>query len=80
MATFEECAAAAEAVGWDVTTDEVDQAVSQHKGKSLHGLRNDLQVALLQFEQNGARGVDLANEIDALRIAVAVRAYQEANG
>jgi prefoldin subunit 5 len=79
MATFDDCAAAAEAVGWDVTTSEVDEALARYKA-TLDELRRSLQTLNDKFEANGARGVDLAEELDALRIAIAVRTYREANG
>ena len=80
MATFEECAAATDAVGWDVTYAEVDVAVETHEGVSLEDLRDDLEGCVTAFEARGGRGVSLANRIDSLRIAIAVREFHEANG
>lgn len=80
MATFEECAAAAEAVGWDITSDEVDAVMRFHGSATLDTLRKCLEDRVAIFEANGARGVDLAEQIDSLRIAIAVREYREANG
>jgi hypothetical protein len=80
MATFEECAAAAEAVGWDVTSDEVAEAMTRHGSSSLDTLRKCLEDRETVFDANGARGVELADQIDSLRIAIAVREYREANG
>lgn len=80
MATFEECAAAAEAVGWDVTSDEIAQAMDRHGSASMETLKKCLEDRVALFEGNGARGVDLADQIDSLRIAIAVREYREANG
>jgi hypothetical protein len=80
MATFEECAAAAEAVGWDIAAADVDIALDEFKEFTLARLRVLLDDHVATFEQNGARGVDLADRIDSLRIVIAVREYREANG
>ncbi len=80
MATQAELDAASDAVGWNVDNADVDVVLRGYKNKTLAELRADLEKLNAAFEANGARGVALADELDALRIAIAVRRIREEHG
>ncbi len=80
MATQAELDAAGDAVGWNVDNADVDVVLRGYKNKTLAELRADLEKLNAVFEANGARGVALADELDALRIAIAVRRIREEHG
>jgi hypothetical protein len=70
--------AVAEALGdWNVDDDAIRNAVETHKDKSKAALSRELKQNVRQFKRAGGRGVELADEIDSLRIALAVRSLTE---
>jgi hypothetical protein len=50
--------------------DEVDQ---EYQERPLGELKEDLREKLEEFEKAGGRGVELADEIDDLNVAIAMR-------
>jgi hypothetical protein len=64
----------AESLGYEVGDDRIRDAVAGYEAKTAGHLRKTLQANKAAFEQLGGRGVDLAEEIDSLRIAIAARA------
>jgi hypothetical protein len=65
--------AASNALGYDVDEDRVAQALAAHEGSDTRTLRRQLRERVAIFEAAGGRGVELAEEIDGLRIALAAR-------
>lgn len=65
--------AVADALGYDVDVARIKEAVSEYEGEVTDDLRKTLRAKESAFEEHGGRGVDLADEIDNLRIAIAVR-------
>lgn len=66
-----------EAMGYEVDADVVMAAIEKHAGTATDKLQAKLQVKERMLESRGGRGVELADEIDALRIAVTVRTATE---
>lgn len=66
-------AAVANALGYWPDTDVILDAVEQHEGLENVALANALGDAEEAFDAAGGRGVELADAIDSLRIADAVR-------
>ncbi len=64
--------AVAEAIGRDVEDEEIEAALARHSGR-LSQLRSDLRRHEAAFDAAGGRGVELADDIDGLRIAIAAR-------
>lgn len=75
--TDEEYRAARDAVGWDVEKREVARAIDAWASKSLGFMHLELQRLEVQFEAAGGRGVEIADTIDQLRMALAVREIRE---
>lgn len=65
--------AAGDAVGRDVEPDEVRDAIARWGHLATPALQAILEAKKVAFDQNGGRGVDLADEIDQLEMVVAVR-------
>ncbi len=69
--------AASDVLGYEVGDDQVADAVAAHEGKDISTLRQALLERTEAFEAAGGRGVELTEEIDSLRIALAVRGVKE---
>lgn len=80
MITTIEHQAAEQAVGWDLPAHDIKVALQKWSETSLEDMRETLQTSVAAFEAHGGRGVALADEIDMLRIAIAVREVRETNG
>ena len=66
--------AAEDAVGREVTGDEIGEALDAHNTTPLTDLKAALKAKRQQLADAGGRGVELADEIDCLEVAVAVKA------
>jgi hypothetical protein len=77
MVTTQELLAATDAVGWEPPVHDVKVALEKWADTSLADMRKTLSRSVQRFEDAGGRGVTLADEIDMLRIAVAVRELRE---
>ena len=66
--------AAAEALGYDVADDAIQAAIHTHHGRhaTLAETKLELEEKEAEFNTAGGRGVELADEIDALRVFIAV--------
>ena len=51
----------------------MSQTLATHQGEDQKMLRRQLRQRLAEFEAPGGLGVDLADEIDSLKIALAAR-------
>lgn len=72
--TDEQRQAAYDALGNDEVEDsQIDNALAQFKDWETKGLKTSLRNLERQFEAAGGRGVELADEIDNMRIVLAVR-------
>lgn len=80
MITTMEHQAAEQAVGWDLPVHDIKIALQKWSETPLEDMRETLQTAVNTFEACGGRGVALADEIDMLRIAIAVREVRETHG
>jgi hypothetical protein len=70
----QELAAAREAVGNDEYGEpDILRAVSRWQSVSTDALRVKLKAAEEKFKDAGGRGVSLADEIDVLRVVIAIR-------
>ena len=65
--------AATNALGYEVEDAAIQNAVAQWESMDTHALRHHLKGIRLQFDANGGRGIELADEIDSVEIALAVR-------
>ena len=65
--------AASSTLGYDVDEARVMQALRAFEGSDTVTLKHRLRERVEAFEAAGGRGVDLAEEIDDLRIALAAR-------
>lgn len=65
--------AVAEALGYEVDDEQIRQAIETHKGKGTGTLVKELKWKEGAFDRAGGRGVELADEIDSLRIALSAR-------
>jgi hypothetical protein len=64
----------ADTLGHDMTENEViSNAVVAYKGWATDKLRRELKVCEAKFDHAGGRGVEAAEELDAMRIALALR-------
>ena len=77
MVTTKEHSAAEAAVGWDLPVHDIKVALQKWADASLDDMRATLLDAVGLFDAAGGRGVVLADEIDSLRIAIAVREVRE---
>jgi hypothetical protein len=77
MITTKEHQAAEEAVGWDLPVHDIKIALQKWSDTNLTDMKKTLATSVSRFEAAGARGVTLADEIDMLRIAIAVREIRE---
>jgi hypothetical protein len=77
VVTTKEHSAAEAAVGWDLPVHDIKVALQKWADMPLEEMKRMLDVAVETFEARGGRGVALADEIDMLRIAVAVREVRE---
>lgn len=74
----EEVKAARDALGNDeYPVEEILAAEGKHRNIATDALRRDLQDKLDLFESSAGRGVVLADEIDALRVVVAIRNHNK---
>lgn len=64
--------AATEEMGHEVDEERVELAIDREGGGTVDEMRERLTYALDAFERAGGRGVDLAEEIDDLRILLAI--------
>lgn len=72
--------AARDALGYDVKEDRVERAVAAHADQDTKSLRRRLRDRSGWFQAFGGRGVELAEEIDDLRIVLAVRSAERGRG
>ena len=70
--TEADCRAASDEMGYDVDADRVEEALANQGSLSLAEAQESLIRAEADFERAGGRGVELAEEIDDLRIIIAV--------
>lgn len=68
--------AASDALGYEVDAHRVANALAEYEGQDTLSLKRRLRERLVIFEYQGARGVELAEEIDSLRIVLAARRVQ----
>lgn len=71
--TVEQCDAVAKAMGYLPDEEIIINAIEEHEDEDAEALRAALQEKVAVFQAQGGRGVELADEIDRLRIAQAVR-------
>lgn len=66
--------AAAEALGYEVDDDTIQAAIDTHHGRhaTLAETKLELEGKEAEFNRAGGRGVELADEIDTLRVFIAV--------
>jgi len=62
-----------EAMGYEVDPQQIENAVHEHQNVSTARLKRELKRLETVFNAKGGRGVDLADQIDNIRIAIAVR-------
>lgn len=65
--------ALAGAMGYHPDRECVEAAVRRHAGDDTNDIRDDLGELAERFEAAGGRGCELADRIDRLRMALAVR-------
>ena len=71
--TDEQRKAVAEALGYEVDGEQIREAIETHKDRDTATLVKELKWKEEAFEWIGGRGVELADEIDSLRIALSAR-------
>jgi ribosomal protein L12E/L44/L45/RPP1/RPP2 len=71
--------AASNALGYEVDEERITQAIAAHQGEDTKTLRQHLRERVAEFDASGGRGVELAEEIDGLKIALAARRIIEGN-
>lgn len=69
--------AAGDRLGWDVDREWVEEVVAGYKDVPTQQLKGKLSNAVRKFKELGGRGVELADEIDAMRAALAVRRVKD---
>jgi len=62
-----------EALGYEVDDAVIQEAVELFSDKNTSELTTELHSRKIIFQAAGGRGVELADEIDQLRITLAVR-------
>lgn len=62
-----------EAMGYEVEAQQIENAVHEYQNISTARLKRELKRLETIFEAVGGRGVDLADKIDNIRIAIAAR-------
>lgn len=67
-----------DALGRRPPDEEIEAAVDRHKGTAPKVLRQTLKTKLAAFDHAGGRGVELADEIDALTTALVCRKCPQA--
>jgi len=77
MLSKKERRAAHNAVGGDVLDHDINVAIEKWQDADLISMQKTLGKALDVFTSAGGRGVANADEIDLLRIAIAVREVRE---
>jgi hypothetical protein len=63
---------ASDALGYEVNDLQLDEVYQEFRPAQLPQLRKDLKTLEIAFEAAGGRGVEQADEIDLLRVAIAV--------
>lgn len=71
--------AAQDATGYDVDAARVSAALAECP-EDMRAARSELEAAEIEFDEAGSRGVELAERIDTLRIAIAARDVDDAPG
>ncbi len=71
--TDEQRKAVAEELGYEVDDEQIREAIDTHREKGTAMLVEELKWKEEAFKRAGGRGVELADEIDSLRIALAAR-------
>jgi ATP-dependent protease HslVU (ClpYQ) ATPase subunit len=71
--TDEQRKAVAEALGYEVDDEQIREAIETHKDEDTGTLVKELKWKEEAFKRAGGRGVELADEIDSLRIALSAR-------
>lgn len=61
------------AMGYEVESQQIKNAVHEYQNVSTARLKRELKRLETVFNAAGGRGVDLADQIDNIRIAIAVR-------
>lgn len=75
--TEEMLEAASRRVGWDVSEEEVFDALARHDGVPTDELRGALERKVDAFDAGQCRDAVLAADIELLRIAIAARLAEE---
>lgn len=65
--------AVADAMGYYVEDEQITQALDNYAKMPIREVRKRFKKAWDIFEEQGGRGVELADEIDELRIVLAAR-------
>ena len=65
--------AASESLGYAVDVNRIEQALSSFGMLTRKDIAHRLRTCLRKFDAAGGRGVELADEIDDLRIALAFK-------
>jgi hypothetical protein len=58
---------------YELDDSEISEYVNKHAGSPLSRLREDERDKAAAFDRAGGRGAELADEIDSLRVAIAIR-------
>ena len=76
MATKKQRKAVTEALGHEIDDEEIEVAVDEHESVDTKELKKELKLKEIQLNALGGRDVELADEIDSIRIALAVRGVE----
>lgn len=71
--------AASNALGYELDDERVADAIAVHEDTDTRELEHQLRKKRAEFDAAGNHGVDLADEIDDLRIALAARSVTRGN-
>lgn len=63
----------ADAMGYEINDKDIALVQKHFDGVPLKRLESDLATCVVEFHNQGGRGVELADMIDELRIAIAAR-------
>lgn len=72
--------AVAEAMGYEIEDEQIKHALEVYVGRDVEYLENELSHASELLYTKGGRGVDLAEEIDRLRIVIAAMETEKQRG
>lgn len=71
--------AVTEVLGGFPDNERIAEAVGEHEATDNATLRRQLAGKVRQFNRQGGRGVELADEIDSLRITLAIRKVRKSH-